>query len=217
MKQLFIFSSLFILVIAAFVSQNAEAKLWTKNLVDKVVLTFGYKFEICPISSVQSASDIVANFDITKEEQNFADNPDSIQCSGDKEELLIGNTDLYFNLKNWPDAGTKPATEQLVVFRDKMYSIQGSGTNMPNDKFSVGQDFIATDSGLKYIKRVGLYDTDPNAPNEKRTVSDSALTVFHNPDGKFSTFLFVINGQVFKNVAIIRQVTEQTILVDYTQ
>lgn len=216
MKQLFIFSLLLILVIEVFVTQNVEAKVWTKDLVDKVVLTSGYKFDICPISSVQSVSVITANIDITKEEQNFADNPDSIECSGNKEELLIGNTDFYFNLKNWPDA-TKPATEQLVVFRDKMYNIQGSGTVMPNDKFSVDQDFIATNPGLKYIKRVGIYDTDPNVPDEKRTVSDSTLTVFHNPDGKFSAFLFVFNGQVFKSVAIIHQVTEQTVLVDYTQ
>ena len=86
---------------------------------------------------------------------------------------------------------------------------------MPNDKFS--EDFIATNPGLKYIKSVGLYDTDPNAPDQARTLSDSTLTVFHNPDGKFSAFLFVINGQVFRSVAIIRQVTEQRVLVDYTK
>ena len=140
MKKLFMVTLLLILVLAGFI----EAKVWTKDLVDKVVLTSGYKFEICPVSSVQSASDIAANLDVTKEEQNFADNPDSIKCSGNKEELLIGNTILYFNPEKWPDA--KSATEQLVVFRNKMYSIQGSGTTMPNDRFS--EDFIA---GLSLI------------------------------------------------------------------
>ncbi len=219
MKKL-VFFFLF-MVCGAFLVGKVEAKVWTKELVDNVVLIRGYKFQVCPTDSVQTAVDIVGDFGLTKEEEYVLKNPEKIECSGDKEELLLGTVKLTFNKEKYPGVGTM--LENLIVFQNNMYALQGSGSTFSyeiNNQIGDNQldktGYIADFPGLKSIKKVGMLNTDPNVPEEARTIKESAITIFHDKEGKFTTFLFVINRKIYKSVALIREVGE-TLLVDYAK
>ncbi len=202
-----------------------QAKLWTKELVDRVTLDSGYRFQMCVVNGIGTAEQILSENGLSTVEESFAENTNKGECTGDKEELLFGNTSLVFNQETYP--GVESLSEQLIVFRDKVYSIQGSGSDasyLENGKTGYdltpikGKDFFGTVPRLKAVKRVGLGPTDPKDFDDTKvdnTKKDSAITIFHDKEGKFTTFLFVYDGLVFKMVALAKEVTEPTLLVDY--
>ena len=220
MKKLFILSLLFVIIILT--SQKVEAKIWTKDLVDKVTLDSGYKFSLCTIDikfDVDAAKN--AGF-FTVPEKDFEANLNSYPCNKQsQEDILFANITLHFSQTNW---GGGTDHEKVIQFQNKLYSVDNYGDifnpDFVDSKKAYGDlggvDWFSDAPGLHGVRGGNLIETDPSAKGA--FVPNSTFLVIHDPaTGKFVSALFVFNNVVYKLSSITSQVTTETTLVDYTQ
>lgn len=217
MKKLFILPLLFILLTLA--TQKVEAKIWTKDLVDKVTLDSGYKFSLCSIDlkydRINSADNI---FNVA--EKDFESNPDTYPCNKQSgADILFANITLHFNKTNW---GGGSAPEKLIEFQNKLYSVDQFTDVLSdiNGKAPISDispvDWYSTLSGIHGIRGSNLINTDPEAKGD--FLPNGSFLIIHEPStGKFTSALFILNNVVYKISNTISQVTVPTTLVDYTQ
>jgi hypothetical protein len=218
MKKILILSLLFICFL--FIDQKAEAKIWTKDLVDKVTLNSGYKLSLCTIDlkndHISQADNIFGN-----QENAFEASPSAYPCNNQsQEDMLFANITLYFSKVNW-GGGNVP--DKLIEFQNHLYSLVGYGDILSdiNGKDPYGDttplDWFSTLPGIHGIWDRGLMNTDPNAPAGQAELPDSNFLIIHDPTtGKFVSALFFINNLMYKVSSIISQVSVPTTLVDYT-
>lgn len=220
MKKLLILPLLFIFMVL--ITQKVEAKIWTKDLVDKVTLDSGYKFSLCTIDmkfDVEAAKN--AGF-FTVPEKDFEGNPNSYLCNKQsQEDILFANITLNFSQTNW---GGGTAHEKVIQFQNKIYSVDNYGDIFNPDFVDSkkayadlgGVDWFSDTPGLHAIRGGSLVETDPGAKGA--FVPNSTFLVIHDPStGKFVSAIFVFNNVVYKLSSITSQVTTGTTLVDYTQ
>ncbi len=220
MKKLFLTLLLSILALTSFAPQ-AYAKVWTKELVDKVMLESGYKFSICTINMPYDRSNSADNI-FNAQEKDFEANPDSFPCNKQsQEDVLFADITLYFNRAKWGDVS---APEKLIEFQNHLYSVDEYGDVLadPNGKTDIKDiaafDWFSTIPTIHGVRGTRLINTDPNATEDQKTLPNSNFLIIHDPaTGKFSTALFVFNNNVYKFSSMISQVTIPATLVDYTQ
>jgi hypothetical protein len=220
MKKLFLTLLLSILALTSFAPQ-AYAKVWTKELVDKVMLESGYKFSICTIDMPYDRSNSADNI-FNAQEKDFEANPDSFPCNKQsQEDVLFADITLYFNRAKWGDVS---APEKLIEFQNHLYSVDEYGDVLadPNGKTDIKDiavfDWFSTIPSIHGVRGTRLINTDPNATDDQKTLPNSNFLIIHDPaTGKFSTALFVFNNKVYKFSSMISQVTIPGTLVDYTQ
>ncbi len=220
MKRLLILPLLFVLML--FTVQKAEAKIWTKELVDKVTLDSGYKFSLCTIDLKYDVSAAKNAGFLTVPDKDFEANPNSYPCNkNSQEDILFANITLYFSQANW---GGGTSHEKVIQFQNKLYSVSSYGDIFNPDFVDskkayadlAGVDWFSTTPGLHAIRNGDLINTDPNAKGD--FLPNSTFIVIHDPStGKFVSALFVFNNVVYKLSSTISQVTTATTLVDYTQ
>ena len=216
MKKLFVIPIL--LLITILFSQKAEAKIWTKDLVDKVVLNSGYKLSLCSIDMKYDRAGSADNI-FSVQEKDFEGNPDNYPCNKQsQEDILFANITMYFNQAN----GGGQEQDKMVQFQNKLYSINSFGGVFNPDFVSTKYNDLAAFDWFSNMPdvhgiRVGeLYNTDPSAKGE--TLPNSPFLIIHDPaTGKFVSALFVFNNVVYKLSSITSQVTAETTLVDYTK
>ncbi|GEM_PF-2014362 len=210
-----------LIILAVFLSKEVYAKVWTKDLVDKVTLDSGYKFQICTIDLKYNFNSVKDAGFLSAEEKNFEANPDAYPCNKQSGlDALLANITLNFNKTNW-GGGSSP--EKLLLLQDGLYSIDqyGSILNDSTDKAPIGDispvDWFSTlPAGIRAIRGTALTNTDPNTPVNKKILENSGLLILHDSTtGKFTGALFVITNTVYKVSNIVSQVTEPTTLVDY--
>ncbi len=220
MKKILILPLLFIFML--FMVPKAEAKIWTRDLVDKVTLDSGYKFSLCTIDlkyDVNAAKN--AGF-FTVPEKDFEANPNSYPCNkNSQEDILFANITLHFSQANW---GGNTDHEKVIQFQNKLYSVDNYGDIFNPDFADTkkayadlgGVDWFSDTPGLHGIRGVNLIETDPSAKGA--FVPNSTFLVIHNPStGAFLSALFVFNNVVYKLESITNKVTTETTLVDYSQ
>lgn len=221
MKKILTFSLLIIVAILTFIPKQAEAKIWTKDLVDKVTLDSGYKFSLCTIDMKYDRRDSADNI-LSVQEKDFENNPDSYPCNKySQEDILFANITLNFSKTNWSGGS---AHEKIIEFQNKLYSVDNYGSLFNSDFADskgvyadlAGTDWFSTTPGLRGIRGRNFVSTDPSAKGE--SLPNSSFIVIHDPStGKYTSALFVINGLTYKLSNMISQVTTETTLVDYTQ
>lgn len=218
--KMFIFISLIIIASTAF-SKQVEAKIFTKDLVDKVTLDSGYKLTFCSIDisyDVNAAQN--ANFFIVPE-KDFEANPQNYPCNKkDQQDILFGNITLHFNQVN----GGGISQEKVILYQNKLYAVDNFGSifdpDFPDSKKTTYNDlstfdWFSTLTGIHGIRGGNLIDTDPGAKGN--FIPNSTTLILHDPStGTYASALFVINGIVYKLSNIVSQVTTSTTLVDYT-
>jgi hypothetical protein len=220
MKRLFLTLLLSILALTSFAPQ-AYAKVWTKELVDKVTLESGYKFSICTIDLAYDRSNNPADNIFDAKEKEFEANPAAFPCNKQsQEDVLFADITLYFNKAKWNDVS---APEKLIEFQNHLYSVDEYGDVLsdPNGNTDIKDiaafDWFSTIPTIHGIRGTQLINTDPNAAADQKTLSNSNFLIIHDPaTGKFTSALFIINNVVYKISNIISQVTVPTTLVDYT-
>jgi hypothetical protein len=220
MKKLFLTLLLSILALTSF-APSAYAKVWTKELVDKVTLESGYKFSICTIDMPYDRTNSADNI-FNAAEKDFEANPDAFPCNKQsQEDVLFADITLYFNKAKWNDVS---APEKLIEFQNHLYSVDEYGDVLsdPNGNTDIKDiaafDWFSTIPTINGIRGTRLINTDPNATDDQKTLPNSNFLIIHDPaTGKFSAALFVFNNTVYKFSSMISQVTTPTTLIDYTQ
>ncbi len=211
-----------LLILAIFLSKQVEAKVWTKDLVDKVTLDSGYKFQICTIDLKYDFNSVKDAGFLSEQEKKFEANPDAYPCNKQSiQDVLLANITLNFSKTNW-NGGNAP--EKLLLIQDGLYSVGAYGSILSDEttKAPIGDispvDWFSTlPAGIRAIRGTNLINTDPNAPENQKTLENSGLLILHDPStGKFTGALFMINNTTYKVSNIVSQVTESTTLVDYT-
>lgn len=217
MKKLFIIPILLIFVI--FFSQKVDAKVFSKDLVDKVTLDSGYKFTLCTIDMKYDRTGQADNI-FSVVEKDFEGNSDSYPCNKQsQEDILFANITLHFNQAN----GGGTIQDKLVEYQNKLYSINSYGGVFNPDLTDASKyadiaafDWFSNLEGIHGIRVGELYNTDPNAKGE--FLPNSPFLIIHDPlTGKFTSAIFVFNNVVYKYTGVSTQVTTPTTLVDYTK
>ncbi len=216
MKKIFVIPIL--LTFLMLFSQKAEAKIWTKELVDKVVLNSGYKLSLCSIDMKYDRAGQADNI-FSVVEKDFEGNPDSYPCNKQsQEDILFANITMYFNQAN----GGGQEQDKMVQFQNKLYSINSFGGVFNPDFVSTKYndlaafDWFSTMPDVHGIRVGELINTDPAAKGD--FLPNSPFLVIHDPaTGKFVSALFVFNNVTYKLSTITSQVTTETTLVDYTK
>lgn len=208
-------------VLMLFIVSKADAKIWTKDLVDKVTLDSGYKFSLCTIDLKYAVTTAKNAAFLTTPEKDFEASSSSYLCNKESgEDILFANITLHFSQANW---GGGTASEKLIQFQNKLYSVNDYTTVFnPNFIDSTGTyndiahfDWFSNTRGLHGVRGGNLIIADPLAKGD--FLPNSTFLVIHNPTtGKFESALFIFNNVVYKLSSIISQVTIPTILVDYT-
>jgi len=217
MKKIFILSLLFICFL--FINKKAEAKIWTKDLVDKVTLNSGYKFSLCSIDMKYDHTGQADNI-LSAQEKDFEMHPEKYPCNEQfRENILFADITMYFSKINW---GGEAGADKLIEFQNKLYSIGGYTVAYSPGFVGTKYDDLAAFNwfsdmpGINAIRWRELSNTDPEGNGE--LLSNSEVFILHNSiTGKFEAAIFVLNGITYKLADIIRQVTVPTTLVDYTQ
>ncbi len=220
MKKLLLLPLL--LVVFFFTAQKADAKIWTKDLVDKVTLDSGYKFSLC---SIDLPYDVAAAKDaafLTVPDKEFEARADSYPCNkNSQEDILFANITINFSQTNW---GGGSAHEKIIQFQNKLSSVDDYGSIFDSDFIDTkkayadlgGVNWFSDTPGLQAVRGGKLTETDPSAKGA--FVPNSTFIVLHSPTtGKFTSALFVFNNIVYRLSSIISEVTTGTMLVDYTE
>ena len=219
MKKLLLLPLLLLLCLMPL--QKADAKIWTKDLVDSVTLDSGYKFSLCTITMTYNlAAARNAGF-FTVPEKDFEGNPANYPCSKESgQDILFANITLHFTKAN----GGGMSHEKVIEVGGKLYSADNFGDifrpNFVDTKkmyADIAQyDWFSTLEGIHGIRGGFLVDTNPQAKGSY--LPNSTFLIIHEPaTGKYSSAIFVLNNVVYKISNMISQVTTPTTLVDYTQ
>jgi len=216
-----LFLPLLLLVLLFLPLQKAEAKIWTKDLVDTVTLDSGYKFSLCSITmnyDLNAAKN--AGFFIVPE-KDFEGNPANYPCNKQTgQDILFANITMHFNQAN----GGGMAHAKVLEVGNTLYSVDNYGDiftpNFVDSKHMYADiaqyDWFSTLTGINGIRGGFLIETDPAAKGA--FLPNSTFLVIHDPaSGQYASALFVLNNVVYKVSNIISQVTTSTTLVDYTQ
>lgn len=216
MKKLLFLPLLLLLLLLT--THKAEAKIWSKDLVDKVTLDSGYKFSLCTVDLNYNRTNSADNiFNVA--EKDFEGNPNNYPCNKQSgADILFANITLHFN-QHW---GGGSAPEKLIEFQNKLYSVDQFGDVLAdvNGKAPISDispiDWFSTLSGIHGIRGSNLVNTDPAAKGD--FLPNGSFLIIHDPvSGKFTSALFILNNVVYKISNTISQVTVPTTLVDYTQ
>lgn len=219
MKKLLLTPLLLIFALVVLKPQNAEAKVWTKDLVDKVTLDSGYKFSLCSIDMKYDRTGQADNI-FSVVEKDFEANPASYPCNKQsQEDILFANITLHFNSAH----GGGAIQDKMVEYQNKLYSINSYGGVFNPDLADASKyadiaafDWFSNLEGIHGIRVGELYNTDPNTKGE--FLPNSPFLIIHDPaTGKFTSAIFVFNNVVYKYTGVSTQVTTGTTLVDYTK
>lgn len=214
MKKLF----LLIFLIPFFLAPKAEAKVWTKDLVDKVTLESGYHLSLCGID-LEYSHEGQSDDRISDQEAKFLEDPDRYACDGENDQgILFANLTLHFN-SNW-NADSTP--EKLMPIGDKLYSVGGYSYFGPDPEKSTiskdisSDDWLSTLPGIRGIRGDTLIDTSPKTTYDEKGLPDTNFILLYDDEGKFKNGIFVIDGKVYKLDKVISKTSEPVTLVDYT-
>jgi len=216
MRKLLIFPLLIICFL--FIGQKAEAKIWSKDLVDKVTLNSGYKFSLCSIDMKYDRAGQADNI-LSVQEKDFEANPNNYPCNKQsQEDILFANITLFFNKTN----GGVSESDKLIEFQNKLYSLNNFGSVFDPDfvgnKYSdlAAFDWFSDMPGIHALRVSQLINTDPSAKGG--FIPNSTIFVLYDLiSGKYSSALFALDGTTYKVLNIISRVTVPTTLVDYTE
>lgn len=210
-----------IIILSGFAAKTSYAKVWTKDLVDKVTLNSGYKFSICTIDLAYDRSNNPSDTIFDAKEKEFEANPDAFPCNKQsQEDILFADITLYFNKAKWNGIS---APEKLIEFQNNLYSVNQFSTVLtdPNGKTDITDispyDWFSDIPTIYGIRGATLINTNPNAAANQQNLSNSSFIIMHDSSGKFTTALFIFNNKVYKFSALISKITTPTTLVDYTQ
>lgn len=207
---------LFFVVLHASLIYPADAKILSKDLVDKADLSYGIKTSLCEINIGAQGSQIANDSEVTSYESSFFKNPASYQCIGDQQTMIFGQVSLYFKKVDNESISNK-GIENIILFNDKIYRLDSTGYFYYEDG-SAGGSFSRGDiiKGLQYVKARTLHLTDPNLPGGQEMTKNSGITIYYTSDGDIGGILFILNGKVYKVKKIEKEV-HNIPLIDYTQ
>src|SRR5258706_1138258 len=115
MKKLFIILCLIAILFIPF--KKAEAKIWTKDLVDTVTLDSGYKFSLCSITMTYDLTAAKNAGFFTVPEKDFEGNPTNYPCNKQTgQDILFANITLHFTKANGGGVSHEKVLEVGISF-----------------------------------------------------------------------------------------------------
>ncbi len=187
---------------------TAHAKIWSRNLITKAILSNGFMASICPTNmSSTEVLDPVATMETDDVPQ--IKNSD---CTGNDEEVLFGDITLEFK-----EGGT--GKEYIILYNDDLLRADtfqfGYYKNWSLGAVAPPNADGKTYHGLKSVMADTLFKTDIAVPDLQEKIPESGFLTVYGKDGTIDHTYFVFKAKVYKVTEIKKEVTDK-ILVDYT-